>query len=142
MPHKRPPFTPQEVAMHAAQGSPQYRPSRSAAATDPLDAIALNGDCVRDSAGDDIGRIEGVMLDGRRERIMYAILSLAGNRKLFAVPWNVLRLNPDEACVILDIPRVDLEDAPTFDRDSWPSITDQAWRQEIDGYFRARRRRR
>ena len=133
--------------MHAAHNDhmndqPRYRRSRGGADDDPLDNVALNGDCVRDAAGDDIGRIEGVMLDGRRERIMYAILSLEGNRKLFAVPWSVLRLNPDEACVILDIPREHLEAAPAFHRDSWPSITDPVWRDEVDAYYEAPRRRR
>ena len=133
--------------MHAAHNDhakdqSRYRRSRDKAGNDPLDNVALNGDCVRDSAGDDVGRIEGVMLDGRRERIMYAILSLEGNPKLFAVPWSVLRLNPDEACVFLDIPREHLEAAPGFHRDSWPSITDPVWRDEVDTYYEAPRRRR
>ncbi len=133
--------------MHAADkdllnNPSQYRPSPSGAGADPLDTVALNGDCVRDNAGDDVGRIEGVMLDGRRERIMYAVLSLDGHSGLFAVPWSVLRLNHAEACVVLDIPRERLEAAPSFDRDSWPSITDHAWREEVDAYYRLLRRRR
>jgi hypothetical protein len=104
-----------------------------------MDTVSLNGDCVRDAQGEEIGRIEGVMLDGSRDRIMYAVLSLGGSlggdTRLFAVPWSVLRLNRDEACVVLDVPRKCLKAAPAFDRDSWPSITDQGWRDEVDAYY-------
>lgn len=126
--------------MHAArkdnsQTRSEYRPSRSGRGTDPLDSIALNGDCVRDAEGEEIGRIEGVMLDGNRNRIMYAILSFGGNAKLFAVPWSVLKVNHDEACVVLDNSRERMHAAPSFDRNSWPSITDRSWRDEVDAYY-------
>jgi hypothetical protein len=107
-----------------------------------MDTVSLNGDCVRDAQGEEIGRIEGVMLDASRDRIMYAVLSLGGSlgadTRLFAVPWSVLRLNRDEACVVLDVPRKRLRAAPGFDRDSWPSITDQGWRDEVDAYYGVR----
>jgi hypothetical protein len=117
-----------------------YRPSLSGPGADPLDAVSLNGDSVRDTEGEEIGRIEGVMLDAGRDRILYAILSLDGRAQLFAVPWSVLRLNHEEACVILDVARERLTTAPGFDRDSWPSITEDAWRDEVDAYYGVRRR--
>lgn len=119
-----------------------YRPDRAAPESDPMDTVSLNGDRVRDGAGDEIGRIEGVMLDGSRNRIMYAVLSFSGSLgrddSLFAVPWSVLRINADEACVILDVSRKRLKAAPGFDRASWPSITDPVWREEIDSYYGVR----
>jgi sporulation protein YlmC with PRC-barrel domain len=124
----------------------QYRPSRSGRGADPMDTVSLNGDCVRDAEGEEIGRIEGVMLDGSRDRIMYAILSIGrspgGSGRLFAVPWSVLRVNSDEACVVLEISRERLQAAPGFGRDSWPSITDRSWRDEVDAYYDARLRHR
>ena len=117
----------------------EYRPSRGGSGADPMDTVSLNGDCVRDAQGEEIGRIEGVMLDGSRDRIMYAVLSfggsLGGDARLFAVPWSALRLNSDEACVVLDVSRKRLKAAPAFDRDSWPSITDRGWRDEVDAYY-------
>jgi hypothetical protein len=124
---------------HISKTRTEYRPSRSGPGTDPLDTVSLNGDCVRDGQGEEIGRIEGVMLDANRDRIMYAVLSLGGSlrgdSRLFAVPWSVLRLNRDEACVVLDVSRERLKAAPGFGRDSWPSIMDQGWRDEVDAYY-------
>jgi hypothetical protein len=94
---------------------------------------------VRDAAGEELGRIEGVILDGSRDCIRYAVLSfgarLGANARLFAVPWSVLRLSTDGACVILDVPKERLKCVPCFDRHSWPSITDPSWREEIDSYY-------
>ncbi len=123
----------------------EYRPGRSGPGADPMDTVSLNGDCVRDTQGEEIGRIEGVMLDASRDRIMYAVLSfdgsLGGGARLFAVPWNVLTVNTEQACVTLEVSRERLQAAPGFDRDSWPSITDRGWRDEIDAYYGVRRRR-
>ena len=135
--------------MRTAEGDPstraprrvknRHRPHRARRGRDPLDSVSLNGDCVRDPSGAELGRIEGVILDGSRNRIAYAVLSLGaalgGNAKLFAVPWSALSVNHDEACVILHFPRERLTAAPAFARDSWPSILDPTWRHEIDAYY-------
>ena len=139
--------------MHAADKDPSTDapvrtrtkppPDRAVPDPDPMDTLSLNGDSVRDSTGEEIGRIEGVMLDGTRDRIVYAVLSFGrsrgGDTRLFAVPWSVLRLNPDDSCVVLDVSKERLKTAPGFDRNRWPSITDRAWRKEIDAYYGLRR---
>lgn len=121
----------------------RFRLRHAGPARDPLDTVSLSGDCVRDASGAEIGRIEGVMLDGSRERIAYAILSLrTGAARLYAVPWSVLRVGPAADCVVLDVPKEQLRAAPAFERDRWPSITDSAWRETIDSYYCTRHRRR
>ena len=120
----------------------RFRLHQTRPAPDPLDTVALSGDCVRDPTGVEIGRIEGVMLDGIREHIAYAILSLgtpAG--RLYAVPWSVLSVGPNADCVVLALPKERLQAAPAFGRDRWPSITDSAWRETIDSYYCVRHRR-
>lgn len=126
----------------------KYRLNRARPGPDPMDTVSLNGDRVCDFAGEEIGRIEGVLLDGSRNRIMYAVLSFggwvgrdSGDNRLFAVPWSVLRLNADDACVILEVSRERLKAAPGFERDQWPSITDRGWRDEIDAYYGVRPQR-
>jgi hypothetical protein len=104
-----------------------------------MDTVSLHGDRVRNSAGEELGRIEGIILDRSLERIAYAVLSvetaLGGDARLFAVPWSALSMDADETCVVFDISKERLKDAPGFDRDSWPSITDPEWRDEIDAYY-------
>ena len=126
---------------HSKGARTRHRLSR-ARPHDSMDTVSLNGDRVRDSAGEEIGRLEGVMLDGSRNRLMYAVLSLdgslGGDNRLFAVPWSVLRMNADDACVILDVPKKRLKAAPGFRRDSWPSVADPGWREQIDTYYGVR----
>ena len=111
-----------------------------------LSAHTLVGDKVLNHDNEEIGKVEEIMIDILTGRVAYVVVSFGGilgiGSKLFAVPWSVLRVNHDEACVILDIPREQLEAAPGFDRDRWPSITDPVWRDEVDAYYRAPRRQR
>ncbi len=62
-----------------------------------LSASTLTGDRVRNAAGEDLGKVEEIMLDVPGGRIAYAVLSFGGmlgiGDKLFAVPWSALRLD-------------------------------------------------
>ena len=47
--------------------------------------------------------------------------------KLFAVPWDALTLDEDRKCFVLDADKGKLENAPGFDKDNWPDMTDTLW---------------
>ena len=72
------------------------------------------------------------MIDFRRGRIAYAVLSFGGFAgladKLFAIPWSGLRINASEGYLILDVPRDRLKDAPGFDKcgRTWPTSGGEA----------------
>jgi len=95
-----------------------------------LSARVLTGDRVRNATGEDLGKVEEIMLDVPRGRIAYAVLSFGGfsgaANKLFAVPWSALRLNTAEHEFILDVSRETLENAPGFDKSNWPDMADPA----------------
>ena len=65
-----------------------------------MDAATLDGDKVVNAAGEDIGKIEAIMLDVAAGRIAYAVLSFGGffgiGSKLFAIPWSALTLDAAE----------------------------------------------
>src|ERR1035437_8694811 len=65
-----------------------------------LAASTLAGDSVRNSAGEDLGKVNELMVDIPSGRIAYAVLSFGGilgmGNKLFAVPWSALRVDEDE----------------------------------------------
>ena len=93
-----------------------------------LSASTLAGDSVRNGAGEDLGKVDELMIDIPSGRIAYAVLSFGGflgmGNKLFAVPWNALRVDEDEHCFILDIDT--LEDLERFERNTghalrWPA---------------------
>ena len=104
-----------------------------------MGAGTLKGDAVRNSAGEDLGKIEDIMLDVRNGQIAYAVLSFGGflgmGNKLFAVPWSALTLDTDNECFVLDVSKERLKDAPGFDKDSWPSMADPRWQGEINTYY-------
>jgi sporulation protein YlmC with PRC-barrel domain len=100
-----------------------------------LSASTLAGDRVRNSAGEDLGKIEDLMIDVQDGRVAYAVLSFGGflgiGDKLFAVPWNALTINEQEKVFVLDVDRQTLENAPGFDKDNWPDMADPSWGQQI-----------
>jgi len=104
-----------------------------------MSAGTLAGDRVRNAAGEDLGKIEEIMIDVPSGRIAYAVLSFGGflgmGNKLFAVPWNALTLNEAEHEFILDVDKSTLENAPGFDKDNWPDMTDPIWGNQIYSHY-------
>jgi len=104
-----------------------------------LSAGTLAGDRVRNSAGDDLGKIEEIMLDIPSGRVAYAVLSFGGflgmGNKLFAVPWDALTLDEEEHEFILNVDKQTLENAPGFDKDNWPDMADPSWGSQIYDYY-------
>ncbi len=106
-----------------------------------LSAGTLAGDRMRNQAGENLGAIEEIMLDIPGGRIAYAVLSFGGflgiGRKLFAVPWSALQIDEGEHQFTLNVDRKTLENAPGFDKDSWPDMTDPAFAEVIHQHYRA-----
>lgn len=104
-----------------------------------LSASTLAGDTVKNSAGDDLGKVDQLMIDIPTGRIAYAVLSFGGfmrmGNKLFAVPWEALKVDEDRKCFILDVEKSRLENAPGFDKDNWPDMADRTWGSQIYSYY-------
>ena len=107
-----------------------------------LSASTLAGDKVRNAAGEDLGKIDEIMIDIPSGRVAYAVLSFGGflgmGDKLFAVPWSALKVDEDEKCFILNVDRRTIEQAPGFDKDNWPDMSDQTWGSGISNYYHVR----
>ena len=107
-----------------------------------LAASTLTGDSVRNAAGEDLGKIDEIMIDIPTGRVAYTVLSFGGflgmGDKLFAVPWSALKVDKDEKCFILNADRQTLERAPGFDKDNWPDMSDQTWGEDISTYYHVR----
>src|SRR2546426_6110910 len=67
-----------------------------------LSASTLAGDSVRNAAGEDLGKIDEIMIDIPSGRVAYAVLSFGGflgmGDKLFAIPWDALKVDEDQQC--------------------------------------------
>ena len=104
-----------------------------------LSASTLAGDTVRNTKGEDLGKIEELMIDVDRGRIAYAVLSFGGflgmGDKLFAIPWEALTIDFDEHEFVLDVDKDLLKNAPGFDKNHWPRMADRQWAQGIYDYY-------
>lgn len=104
-----------------------------------MGANTLTGDDVVNRKDEALGDIKEIMLDMRSGRVAYAVMSFGGflgmGDKLFAVPWSALTLDTVNKCFILDIEKDRLENAPGFDKDAWPDMTDAVWVNELDTYY-------
>jgi sporulation protein YlmC with PRC-barrel domain len=89
-----------------------------------LSAGTIKGDRIVNATGDDLGKIEELMIDLQDGRVAYAVLSFGGflglGDKLFAITWQAFSLRPSEHAFLLDIPRDVLEKAEGFDKGNWP----------------------
>jgi sporulation protein YlmC with PRC-barrel domain len=104
-----------------------------------LSSSTLSGDSVRNAAGDNLGTVDDIMIDIPSGRVAYAVLSFGGvlgmGNKLFAVPWDVLRVDEDEKCFIMDVDKRTLESAPGFDKDNWPDMAENAFGTRIHQHY-------
>ncbi len=104
-----------------------------------LSASTLSGDSVRNSAGEDLGKIDEIMIDIPSGRVAYAVLSFGGilhlGNKLFAIPWSALSVDEDEKCFVLEVDQKILETAPGFEKDNWPDMADVSWGAQIYKHY-------
>lgn len=106
---------------------------------DMMGAETLIGNFVYNLSDENLGDIKEIMLDMRSGRVGYAVLSFGGflgmGDKLFAVPWNALKLDTENKRFTLNVEKERLEKAPGFDKNIWPNMADQAWAREIHSYY-------
>ena len=104
-----------------------------------LSASTLMSDRVINSKGEDLGKLEELMLDIDSGCVGYAVLSFGGilgiGDKLFAIPWDAMRLDTDRKAFILDIDRERLEKAPGFDKNNWPQAGNRDWMLEVYRFY-------
>ena len=104
-----------------------------------LSSSSICSDHVKNSAGEDLGKIEDLMIDLHSGRIAYAVLSFGGflkmGNKLFAIPWEALKLDAIKKQFVLNIDKSRLENATGFDKDNWPDMADSAWGYDIYKHY-------
>ena len=104
-----------------------------------LSASTLKGDKVVNHQGEDLGKIEELMIDLDRGRIAYAVLSFGGflgmGDKLFAVPWQAFGVDTAGKRLVLNTDKELLKKAPGFDKSNWPDMADAAWGSKLYGYY-------
>ena len=104
-----------------------------------LSASTLKGDKVVNKQGEDLGKLEELMIDLDRGRIAYAVLSFGGflgmGDKLFAIPWQAFTVDTAEKRLVLNADKELMKKAPGFDKSKWPNMADPTWATTLYGYY-------
>jgi sporulation protein YlmC with PRC-barrel domain len=110
-----------------------------------LSTSTLKGTSVENPEGENLGKIEELMVDLINGRIAYAVLSFGGilgiGDKRFAIPWDALYVDTKKEVIVLDIEKQTLENAPalenapSFDKDDWPDTSNDAWLVDVYNYY-------
>jgi sporulation protein YlmC with PRC-barrel domain len=107
-----------------------------------MGASTLKGDKVVNAAGEDLGKVQEIMIDTPTGRVAYVVLSFGGflgmGDKLFAIPWDRFSLDEENKQFVLNIDREKLEKAPGFDKDNWPDMAETSWGTRIYTYYGSR----
>lgn len=107
-----------------------------------MGADTLIGNDVYNENNEDLGDIKEIMLDMTNGQVSYAVLSYGGflgmGEKLFAVPWDALKLDTVNKRFVLNVDKDRLETAPGFDQNHWPDMADQSWKDEINAFYQTR----
>ncbi len=100
---------------------------------------SLEADIVVNDRGDELGRLEHIMIDVASGRVAYAVLAHGGvfgiGERLFAIPWRALTLDAQHRCFVLPVARDRFDRAPGFDRQHWPAMGDPAWAARIHDFY-------
>jgi sporulation protein YlmC with PRC-barrel domain len=104
-----------------------------------LSTAAVIGDSVVNRVGEKFGKIEEIMLDLEKGRVAYAVLSFGSvqgmGEKLFAIPFEALRLDATREHFTLDVDQNKLKNAPSFDKNHPPQASDRTWGAEVYKFY-------
>jgi hypothetical protein len=89
-----------------------------------LTASSIIGDKVHNETDEQMGEIMDIMINVVTGNIDYFVVEFGGflgiGVKYFAIPFRMLRVDPENKRFIFDQQRKTLEQAPGFDMDHWP----------------------
>ncbi|MEO5980425.1 MAG: PRC-barrel domain-containing protein [Chryseolinea sp.] len=104
-----------------------------------LTATSIIGDKVENLDGEDLGKIDNIMINVQNGEIDYIVLefgSLLGmGGKLFAIPYKHLSLNSTKECFVMNRERESFKNMPGFDKNHWPNTNDHAYYRDVDLYW-------
>ncbi|HEX2686517.1 MAG TPA: PRC-barrel domain-containing protein [Kofleriaceae bacterium] len=93
-----------------------------------LGASSLINDKVVNLDGQDLGKIEELMIDVTTGRVAYAVMSFGGflgiGNKFFALPWSAVTVDEENKRFVVNVTRESLDTLPGLDKAHWPDLGD------------------
>ncbi len=104
-----------------------------------LTATTIIGDKVENLEGEDLGKIDNLMINVQSGEIDYVVLEFGSflglGGKLFAIPFRQFYLNAEKHAFILNRDKDSFKNMPGFDKDHWLATNDHAYYQDVDNYW-------
>lgn len=104
-----------------------------------LTATSIIGDSVGNPEGEDLGKIEDLMINLDTGKVEYVVLEygsfLGLGGKLFAIPFHELRPVPGRKMFMLNRDKDYLRLSPGFDKKHWPATNDRTYFQDVNSYW-------
>lgn len=104
-----------------------------------IPATDLTGTKVQNLQGENIGKIQDLMIDLESGRILYTVLSFGGfmgiGDNYFAIPMEALVFSDQDNLIKLDIDKETLKNAPGFDKDNWPAQPKDEFVSSVYEYY-------
>lgn len=104
-----------------------------------LSASTLIGDSIRNAQGENLGDLKEIMLDTETGCVAYAVVSFGGflgiGDKYFAVPWEAIKVSPEEKKLVMNVDKETFENAPGFDKDNWPATPDKEFINRVHTHY-------
>jgi sporulation protein YlmC with PRC-barrel domain len=102
-----------------------------------LSSKSIVGDKVRNPQGEHLGVIKDIMIDLATGKIDYFVIEFGGflgiGIKYFAIPFPLLKVDPDQKQFVFEKSKQDLSAAPGFDIDHWPDTNIHL--EEVNEYW-------
>jgi len=101
-------------------GAPGARPMK-------LNKVSnLIGITVKNPQGEDLGKIEDIVVDLQKGHVSYAVMSTGGvlgvGKKLLAVPLTAFTRNADESALVLQADKESISKAEGIAENTWPAL--------------------
>lgn len=104
-----------------------------------LTATSIIGDRVENPEGDELGKIDNLMINLRTNQIEYVVIEFGSflglGGKLFALPFKELRLDAENKVFILNRDKEYLKQSPGFDKSHWPETNDHSYFDNVTLYY-------
>jgi sporulation protein YlmC with PRC-barrel domain len=66
------------------------------------------GDTVKNPKGEELGKLEQLIMDSETKRIEYAMISIGDTGQLKAYPWSSFKVNKEQGNVVLNVTKEEL----------------------------------
>ena len=126
----------------AASQAPEQATTRMAMAQGQASShrgSSLIGMQVRDNQGQQVGSVKDIVINPASGQITHAIVSHSGQggaQTMTAVPWQTAQRMMSGNGIVID--QAKLSSAPHFQSNEWPDMSQRAWSDAADRYWRGK----